>query len=186
MAATKDLETHVILVNEQDQELGSAPKLAAHEQGLLHRAFSIFIFRQVANTRELLLQQRAASKYHSPSLWTNTCCSHPHPGEALAAAATRRLKEELNLSIPLRHIGHFQYKAFFPNGLTENELDHVFVGTYSNEEITPNPAEIQAYRWQELSALRVALTKAPEQFTPWLGQALDLAENGGVAPFEKR
>jgi isopentenyl-diphosphate delta-isomerase type 1 len=176
MAATQDQENRVILVNEQDQELGSAPKLAAHQQGLLHRAFSIFVFRQGTQGLELLLQQRAASKYHSPNLWTNTCCSHPSPGEALARAAPRRLEEEFNLIIGLEYADRFHYQAHFPNGLIENEVDHVFVGWYQGEEIHPNPREIQAYRWIDLIALKAEMAEKRGQFTPWLAEALRIAE----------
>ena len=176
MPATQDLKTRVILVDEKDREVGTAEKLAAHQQGLLHRAFSIFIFRTLPNRdRELLLQQRAAAKYHSPGLWTNTCCSHPSPGESIPQAARRRLKEEFNLVIPLEYRGQFHYTAHFTNGLTENELDHVLVGTYSNEEITPNPEEIQAFRWMTAEALKEEMLREPEQFTPWLARALEIA-----------
>lgn len=174
MAATKDLENQVILVDEKDCPLGTTTKLHAHQQGLLHRAFSIFIFKQ-ETTLELLLQQRAAVKYHSPSLWTNTCCSHPLPHETILAAAQRRLQEEFHLNIALQHAGQFHYTARFDNGLIENELDHVFTGFYSNETITPNPAEIQAFRWISIEALKQEMHQYPNQFTPWLNQALTLA-----------
>jgi len=165
---------YVILVDEQDQELGSTEKLQAHREGLLHRAFSVLIFRQEAQL-EVLLQQRAASKYHSPNLWTNACCSHPRPGEAILEAATRRLEEELGLSLALRQVGQFQYRAEFSNGLTENELDHVLVGQYQNEPITPNPKEVQAYQWLAVPDLRQDLEQQPEKYTPWLKKALALA-----------
>lgn len=182
MPATKDIQSRVILVNEQNIEIGTAEKLAAHEKGLLHRAFSIFIFRQQENINnqelELLLQQRADSKYHSPGLWTNTCCSHPNPGENLLEAATRRLAEEFRLHITtLRDVGQFHYIAHFNNGLTENEFDHVLVGLYQSEAFTPNPAEIKAYRWITLAALKEEMASNPEQFTPWLAKALEIAEN---------
>ena len=177
MPATKDMSSQVILVNEQDSEIGHAEKLTAHQQGLLHRAFSVFIFRsRLGKEAELLLQQRAHTKYHSSGLWTNTCCSHPYPGESLLQAAERRLKEEFNLVIPaLHHIGQFHYIAHFNNGLTENEFDHVFVGWYHNEPFTPNDKEIQAYRWISLTELKAALVQTPEQFTPWLKKALTIA-----------
>ena len=175
MPATKDI-SHVILVNEQDIEIGIAEKLAAHQQGLLHRAFSIFIFRTHPQKGvELLLQQRASTKYHSPDLWTNTCCSHPSPGENLLQAAIRRLKEEFNLAIPELHdIGQFSYIAHFNNGLIENELDHVLIGRYKDEGFSPNPEEIQAYRWVTLADLKKEIAQKPEQFTPWLEKALEI------------
>jgi isopentenyl-diphosphate delta-isomerase len=178
MAATKDISPQVILVNEADQEIGTAEKLAAHQKGLLHRAFSIFIFRQNPEKEvELLLQQRAATKYHSPNLWTNTCCSHPEPGESILLAAIRRLKEELGLTVPkLEPIGHFQYLAHFDNGLIENELDHVLIGAYHNEAFTPNAAELQAHRWLRLSDLKKEIAQTPERFTPWLEKVLTLVE----------
>ncbi|HSW71588.1 MAG TPA: isopentenyl-diphosphate Delta-isomerase [Gammaproteobacteria bacterium] len=178
MPATTDIRKQVILVNEQDTAIGSAEKLAAHQQGLLHRAFSIFIFRKrPGKESELLLQQRASTKYHSAGLWTNTCCSHPAPGENLIQAAIRRLKEEFNLDIPeLVQVGHFHYIAHFDNGLIENELDHVLVGWYHKQLFTPNLNEIQAYRWIGRSELQAELRHRPEQFTPWLKQAFALTE----------
>lgn len=177
MPATKDMRSTVILVNEQDIQLGTAEKLAAHEQGLLHRAFSIFLFRNGKKGRELLLQQRANDKYHSAGLWTNSCCSHPSPGENIIEAAYRRLKEELGITTAvLSDVGQFHYIAHFNNGLTENELDHVLVGEYCDEELNPDPAEIQAYCWMEIAALKKALREKPETFTPWLEKALAIAE----------
>jgi len=179
MPATKDENTQVILVNDRDEEIGRAEKLAAHEKGLLHRAFSIFILRREAGQpTEVLLQQRAASKYHSPGLWTNTCCSHPAPGENLLQAAMRRLKEELNLiGVELSDIGQFHYIAHFENGLIENEYDHVLVGWHQDQAFTPNPEEIQACRWITLSDLEEELGQKPEQFTPWLKQALGIVQS---------
>ncbi len=178
MPATKDIQPQVILVNEQDAEVGSAEKLAAHQKGLLHRAFSIFILRSSPGKEvETLLQQRASSKYHSPGLWTNTCCSHPHPGETMLAAAKRRLQEEFCLEIQaLQHLGQFHYTAHFNNGLIENELDHVLAGWYENEIFTPNPAEIQNHRWLSLRDLKIELAQNPDAFTPWLKRALEIVE----------
>src|SRR5215468_430433 len=113
----------VILVNELDEEIGTMEKLSAHEQGVLHRAISVFIFNEKG---EMLLQQRASRKYHSGGLWTNACCSHPHPGEATHAAALRRLKEEMGFETSLKKAFDFVYKTSFDNGLTEHEFDHVF------------------------------------------------------------
>ncbi len=167
MAATEQ----VILVDENDQAVGTAEKLHAHREGLCHRAFSVFIF----NNGLLLLQQRAKEKYHSPNLWTNTCCSHPRPDENIIQAGQRRLKEEMGLLVPLQAAGKFHYIAHFNNGLIENEVDHVLVGTINQTEVTPNEKEVQAYRWVTPAELYEELEEFPERFTPWLRQALDVA-----------
>lgn len=168
---------HVILVDENDNAAGTAEKLAAHEQNLLHRAFSVFIFRD-SPQRELLLQQRALDKYHSPGLWTNTCCSHPQPDESILDAGKRRLREELGLVAELTNLGWFHYNAYFPNGLSENEIDHVLVGTVdAGTVITPNPDEIHALRWVTVPDLQREISENPERFTPWLKQALDVCTN---------
>lgn len=153
----------VILVNEQDVELGVMEKMEAHEKALLHRAFSVFIFN---DRHELLLQQRAISKYHSGGLWTNTCCSHPRPGEAIADAALRRLKEEMGFETVLSKAFDFTYKAPFSNGLTEHEFDHVFVGTY-NGVIEPNIDEVESYAFHSLSSVEEMLQNNPDDFTVW-------------------
>ena len=153
----------VILVNEHDEETGIMEKMEAHEKALLHRAISVFIFN---NKGEMLLQQRAAKKYHSAGLWTNACCSHPRPGETVLVAAQRRLNEELGFKTPLKKIFEFTYKAPFDNGLTEYEFDHVFAGTY-NAEIIPNPDEVQDYRYQSMTDIEANLKMAPEQFSVW-------------------
>jgi isopentenyl-diphosphate delta-isomerase type 1 len=166
MAATEQ----VILVDENDNLIGTAEKLHAHREGLCHRAFSVFIF----HNNLLLLQQRAKDKYHSPNLWTNTCCSHPRPEEEIVMAGQRRLKEEMRLEVPLQIAGRFHYIAHFNNGLIENEVDHVLVGITHQTEIIPNEKEVQAYRWINLSELYHELDQFPERFTPWLKQALDI------------
>jgi isopentenyl-diphosphate delta-isomerase type 1 len=168
---------HVILVDENDNATGTAEKLQAHQANLRHRAFSVFVFRQGQGTAlELLLQQRADDKYHSAGLWTNTCCSHPRPGEDIIHAGERRLQEEMNLPVRLKSLGWFHYIAHFDNGLVENEIDHVLVGVTAEENITPNPLEVQAYRWVGIAALKKELAKEPEKFTPWLKQALELVD----------
>lgn len=168
----------VILVDENDRQTGTAEKLPAHEKNLLHRAFSIFIFSE-NNGLKILLQQRALSKYHSPGLWTNACCSHPHPGESVLAAGERRLKEEFGFVTPLKQLSWFHYNAHFPNGLSENEIDHVLVGFISaDERINPDPAEIHAYRWVTPEALKTEMQANPAAFTPWLAQALGIALSG--------
>ena len=160
----------VILVDENDNPIGSAEKLRAHQEGLCHRAFSVFVFYNGL----LLLQQRAKGKYHSPGLWTNTCCSHPRPGEDVIEAGQRRLQEEMGLEVALTVVGRFHYIAHFNNGLTENEVDYVLVGNVHQPLITPNKTEVAAYRWVSLAELHKELTDSPEKFTPWLMQALEI------------
>jgi isopentenyl-diphosphate delta-isomerase type 1 len=175
-ATVSDAKEYVILVDEQDRQIGLDEKMSAHQNNRLHRAFSVFIFRH-ATRLELLLQQRALHKYHSPGLWTNTCCSHPRPGESVTDAGERRLREELGISTSLNDLGWFQYNAHFPNGLSENEIDHVLVGIVSeNEAITVNPDEVHTCRWITLEDLQKEMTDAPERFTPWFKQALEIAK----------
>ena len=138
-------------------------KIEAHEKGLLHRAFSVFIFNEQG---EMLLQQRAPGKYHSPNLWTNACCSHPAPGEEVSAAAHRRLKEEMGFDTELEKAFAFTYRAEFENGLTEHEFDHVFVGRY-NGPVNPDPLEVSRYRYLNLRELRKELQEQPGLFTEW-------------------
>lgn len=165
---------HVVLVDQDDNTLGTAEKLLTHEQGLCHRAFSVFVYRQRVTT-EFLLQQRAEGKYHSPGLWTNTCCSHPRPGEEIIQAGQRRLKEEMGIQTALTWIGKFHYIAHFANGLIENEVDHVLVGSLMDESFQVNPEEVQNYRWISLPDLQKELSSQPEKFTPWLKEALEMA-----------
>ncbi len=154
----------VILVNEADQPVGSCEKMAAHEQGLLHRAFSVFIF----NSRgRLLLQQRAVGKYHSGGLWTNTCCSHPRPGESTEDAAYRRLQEEMGFQTELFHAFTFNYKAGLDKGLIENEIDHVYTGIYEGE-ILPNQEEAMDHSYMSMAQLEESIEQFPEKFTVWL------------------
>lgn len=154
----------VILVNEQDEPVGVMDKLEAHEKGLLHRAFSVFIFNSKG---ELLLQQRALSKYHSPGLWTNTCCSHPRAGEENAEAAHRRLKEEMGFDCELEYKGSLIYKVQFGNGLFEHELDHVFTGVFDGIPQI-NPDEVASFRWITLQNLKNEIEKDSSYFTHWL------------------
>lgn len=157
------MEERVILVDERDRAIGTMEKLAAHREGLLHRAISVFIFN---DEDELLLQQRAAHKYHSAGLWTNTCCSHPLPDEAAMDAAHRRLQEEMGMKSDLSFAFSFQYRAAFDNGLMEHELDHVFIG-HSNGHPTPNPAEVIDYRWLSQSAIEHGILAQPDAYTAW-------------------
>lgn len=163
-ASNHTVEEHVVLVNERDDVLGTMGKLEAHEKGLLHRAFSAFVFDSEGR---LLLQRRAAGKYHSAGLWTNTCCSHPRPGEALEAAAARRLREEMGLICPLEFSFSFIYKASFENGLHEHELDHVFFGQHDAPP-DPDPAEVQEWRYASIAELTDELARTPARFTAWL------------------
>lgn len=183
MSATE----YVVLVDQENQPTGLAEKITAHQKNLLHRAFSVFIFRQPSqadkNTmnqlkdRELLLQQRAADKYHCPLLWTNTCCSHPRQYEDIVDAGKRRLREELGIICELQDIGWFHYNAHFSNGLSENEIDHVLLGEVAAEaSIIINPQEVQAWRWITLEKLKQELILNPSHYTPWLRLALEKVE----------
>jgi isopentenyl-diphosphate delta-isomerase len=154
----------VILVNEADQPVGACEKMSAHEQGLLHRAFSVFVF----NSRgKLLLQQRAGSKYHSGGLWTNTCCSHPRPGETTEDAAYRRLQEEMGFQTELSHAFTFTYRSELDKGLTEHEIDHVFTGIYEGA-VMPNPEEAMDHSYMDMAQLEESLERFPDKFTVWL------------------
>jgi isopentenyl-diphosphate Delta-isomerase len=165
---------YVILVDKNNQEIGLEEKISAHKKNLLHRAFSVFIFRTTPQ-KEILLQQRALNKYHSPGLWTNTCCSHPRSGENVISAGRRRLKEELNIDTELTDLGWFYYQSSFPNGLHEHEIDHVLIGTIAADTVfEPNPEEVNAVRWVTIEQLRQEVRRSPEQFTPWLPLALEI------------
>ena len=153
----------VILVDEQDNPIGLMEKIEAHEKALLHRAFSVFIFN---NKGELMLQQRAKDKYHSPLLWTNTCCSHQRDGETNLEAGKRRLQEEMGFVTDLEEVFSFVYKAPFDNGLTEHELDHVMVGFY-NDKPTLNREEAESYKWMTLEEVKVDMSLNPNEYTAW-------------------
>lgn len=156
-------EENVILVNEKDEQIGLMPKMEAHRKAILHRAFSVFIFNE---KDELMLQQRAHTKYHSPGLWTNTCCSHQREGETNIEAGKRRLEEEMGFSTDLKDTVSFIYKAPFDNGLTEHEFDHILVGKY-NEDPTLNPEEAADYRWLTLEEVKRDMEQNPELYTAW-------------------
>jgi isopentenyl-diphosphate delta-isomerase len=156
-------DEYVILVDEQDNEIGQLEKMEAHRLGLLHRAFSIIL---INHKGEMLLQQRAAHKYHSPLLWTNTCCSHQRPGESCLGAAQRRLIEEMGMEVELSESFSFLYKAKLDQGLTEHELDHVFFG-YTNQNPVINTEEVAAYKWISMEALLQDLDSSPEAYTEW-------------------
>lgn len=161
----------VILVNEQDEPIGTMEKMAAHQSPHLHRAFSIFLFDK---QQRLLLQQRAHSKYHSAGLWTNTCCSHPYPGEPVADAAARRLKEEMGISVPVEKAFHFTYQASFDNGLYEYEFDHVFIGEIDDATIEPDPAEVAAYTFRSIEEINADMATSAHKYTEWFKIALPL------------
>ena len=156
-------EQKVILVSERDEELGVMDKMEVHQKGLLHRAFSVFIFDQDG---KMLLQQRAEKKYHGGLLWTNACCSHPYPNEKIEGAAERRLREELGFTIPLAKVFAFTYKAEVENNLIEHEYDHVFVGEY-NGLINPNVDEVADYKYVAMEELENQLNETPASFTTW-------------------
>ncbi len=153
----------VILVDENDTELGLMEKHEAHQKALLHRAFSVFVFNKKG---ELLLQQRALNKYHSGGLWTNTCCSHPRENEKTIDAAHRRLKEEMGFDCTLTEKFHFIYKAAFDNGLTEHELDFIYIGT-TNEEPNINNDEVASYKWINMQELITDMRLHPKNYTVW-------------------
>ena len=153
----------VILVNEKDKVLGYMEKQEAHIKGLMHRAFSIFIFN---DKNELLLQKRAVEKYHSGGLWTNTCCSHPRKNETNIEAAYRRLNEEMGMSCVLNKVFTFTYKAVLDKGLTEHEFDHVFFG-FTNQKPKINTDEVAEYKYISIANLEKTVSTRPELFTEW-------------------
>ena len=153
----------VILVNEEDQPIGQMEKMEAHQKGLLHRAFSVLIFN---SSEQVLLQKRASSKYHSGGLWTNTCCSHPRPGETVLDAANRRLMEEMGMTADLTERFHFIYKTDLDNDLVEYELDHVLVGQ-SNDLPKLNSDEAEDFKYIDLETLKEELKSSPENYTVW-------------------
>jgi isopentenyl-diphosphate delta-isomerase len=170
----------VVLVDEyghdlfnQDGRLSTMEKIEAHRYGLLHRAVSVFIFN---DRNELLLQKRAVDKYHSPEKWTNTCCTHPSPGESPLIAAQRRLSEEMGLVVTLTEAFTFLYQADVGNSLTENEFDHIFVGV-SNQNPNPNPAEVSDWNWVTIEELKQELIRNPKEYSPWLRQCFSKVIN---------
>lgn len=162
-------EEKVILVNEKDEQIGLMAKLEAHEKALLHRAFSVFIFN---DKNELMLQQRAFNKYHSPGLWTNTCCSHQRDGESNIEAGKRRLIEEMGFVVDLKESISFIYKAPFDNGLTEHEFDHVLLGKYNDEPLI-NRSEVESWKWMPIEEVKVDIELHPENYTAWFKVIFD-------------
>ena len=157
------VEDKVILVDSNDNQIGLMPKLEAHKKGVLHRAFSVFIFN---NDGELMLQRRALTKYHSPGLWTNTCCSHQRDGETNIISGKRRLNEEMGFDTELFEKTSFIYKAKFDNGLTEHEFDHVLVGSYNHSPII-NSIEVDSWKWMSMENVKKDIKDHPENYTAW-------------------
>jgi len=162
-------EEKVILVNSNDEPIGLIPKMEAHEKALLHRAFSVFV---INSNNELMLQQRALQKYHSPGLWTNTCCSHQRDGEENIEAGLRRLQEEMGFETPLEYLFNFIYKAPFDNGLTEHELDHVMLGRYEGKP-SINPEEVASWKWMDIDLIHADLINNPADYTVWFAIIFD-------------
>lgn len=173
----RDRSERVVLVNERDAETGTLGKLRAHREGRLHRAFSVF----VVNSRgEMLLQRRAAGKYHSGGLWSNACCGHPRPGEATEAAARRRLREEMGFGCDLSRVFGFVYRVELEEGMREHEYDHVFLGRWDGEP-RPDPEEVEGWRWEEPGTVLRELERDREAYTHWFGIALEgLAARGAL------
>lgn len=157
------IEDNVILVDENDVQIGTMPKLEAHQKAVLHRAFSVFVLN---NKNQIMLQQRAEHKYHSPLLWTNTCCSHQRESETNLQAGSRRLYEEMGFTTDLKELFHFIYKAPFDNGLTEHELDHVMIG-YCNENPKINPDEVASWKWMHIEEIKEDIAQNPQIYTVW-------------------
>lgn len=153
----------LILVDEHDVQTGTMEKMEAHKKAMLHRAFSVFIFNAKG---EMLLHKRAEKKYHSAGLWTNACCSHPHPGQETIAAAQIRLQEEMGISTELKKIFDFIYFTNFENGLTEYEFDHVYVGTFDGK-IFPNPEEVSDYCFKSIEEIKNSIQSHPQKYTEW-------------------
>lgn len=157
------MEEKVILVDTDDNPIGLMPKMEAHQKGVLHRAFSVFIMNRKG---EIMLQQRALHKYHSPALWTNTCCSHQRENETNVQAGKRRLQEEMGFTAELTDILSFIYKAPFDNGLTEHELDHILLGQYDGNPCI-NPDEVADWKWELPKNIKNDIEKNPQRYTEW-------------------
>ena len=170
--STDAMSSRVVLVNEENEVLGTAEKLRAHTEGWLHRALSVFIFDE---TGRLLLQQRAPNKYHSGGLWSNTCCSHPYPDEAPNVAAHRRLREEMGFSCSITPAFDFTYRAPVGDRLTEHEYDHIFIGVANGISVEPNPAEVADWTWITPETLREDVAAHPDRYTVWFRRLLDRA-----------
>lgn len=164
------MPNNVILVDENDTPIGVEEKLVAHQKGLLHRAFSVFVFNEKG---ELLIQKRAKAKYHSGGLWTNTVCSHQSPGEETETAAHRRMKEEMGFDCSVREVGSLLYKTDFDNGLTEHEFDHILIGEYNGEIDQVNPEEVEDWKWIAPTELLADMKNNPDTYTYWFKLAIE-------------
>ena len=180
--ATVQLDTMLIAVDAHDRETGRVEKMTAHRRGILHRAFSIFVFDEAGR---LLLQRRARAKYHSGGLWSNTCCSHPRAGESLLDAAHRRLQEEMGFDCPLQRIFGFVYQATLDGGLVEHEYDHVLTGRFQGTPV-PDVREVGDWAWEHVSAVRSRLAERPDAFTAWFERALNGLLSRGLPPTRNR
>ncbi|AFY74497.1 isopentenyl-diphosphate delta-isomerase [Synechococcus sp. PCC 7502] len=184
MDKPEPLVEHLILVDQSDRPIGIGEKMWVHQQGLLHRAFSIFVLNSQG---QILLQKRAISKYHSGGLWTNTCCSHPRPDESILTAANRRLQEEMGFTCELTEIFSFIYESPLDYGLIEHEYDHVLLGKFDGEPIL-NPLEAEAWQWIDMDTLKLALSINPELYTFWLkacfDKFLDYTLNSNLSPVD--
>ncbi len=163
------MSEYLILVDEEDREIGIEEKMEAHRKGVLHRAFSVFVFNE---KKELMIQQRALNKYHCPGLWSNTCCSHPRQGETILSASHRRLQEEMGFNCKLEEVGSFLYRTEFDNGLIEHEYDHVLMGVY-NENPIINCEEVENWKWIDLFSLKEDIQNNPAMYTYWFKVALE-------------
>lgn len=172
------MDERIILVDEQDNPIGTQEKLAAHKEGALHRCFSIVIFNSKG---EILLHKRASSKYHCGGLWTNACCSHQRPGEKTLDAAHRRLEEEMGFDCPLDKVFEFTYRAEFDNGLTEHEYDHVLIGTYDGQ-VSPEPKEVDEYKWIGQEEYYSEIQESPSEHTVWSIILMQKVKEKGLLP----
>jgi isopentenyl-diphosphate Delta-isomerase len=166
--STKDI--YIPLVNEADEIIGHEEKMEIHLKGLLHRAFSILVFN---SDNQILIHQRAFDKYHCGGLWTNTCCGHPNQAEPMEHAIHRRLKEEMGFDCILNFAFKFHYRTTFDNGLVENEIDHVYVGTYDSD-FSVNTSEVAAFKWVSLTELKNEIESHPQAYTVWFKEILNL------------
>ena len=163
------VEKKVVLVDKSDNQIGLMPKLEAHQKGILHRAFSIFLFN---SKNQILLQKRSLIKYHSAGLWTNTCCSHPRDGEDIIDAGKRRLYEEMGIKTELKKEFEFTYKEVLGNGLTEHEFDHVLIGNFNGNPIL-NKDEVEDWKWMSLEEIEKDINENKEDYTVWFVIAFD-------------
>ncbi|RYY60402.1 MAG: isopentenyl-diphosphate Delta-isomerase [Chitinophagaceae bacterium] len=176
------MSQELVLVNEQDEQTGTGEKMKVHREGLLHRAFSVFVFNRDG---QMMLQRRSLSKYHSGGLWTNACCSHPAPGEDVESAAGKRLVEEMGFSTSLQKVFDFVYKAGFGNGMTEHEFDHVFVGQYDGP-VDYNREEVMDYCYQSMDELKESIRFKPEVYTEWFKLAFPRIETWWLEHFKNK